>query len=104
MTTGPASVLSSRGFSIFFAVVVGLFTLTMFLFLGIAWGGHPSPRQTFFGWCFRLFPLSQFILIAPIASYCYRTGRTAAMQGWLIGAALAAVLFAPCWGWPWIVK
>ena len=62
--------------------------------VGIALDGNERVQLAF--WAF--FPLAQFIYIGPLAFFAWQKGKRRAMQGWLIGAAIATVLYFPCWG------
>ncbi len=52
----------------------------------------------------RLFPFAQFLYIGPPLYLAKSRGRIKAFQGWLIGAAIAAVVYAPCWGLAWAMR
>ncbi|HEY3929052.1 MAG TPA: hypothetical protein VGL89_11800 [Candidatus Koribacter sp.] len=96
MLTNPAPDISSRGWPIFFAIVLGFFYLL----------GDGLIFSRVQGWQTALwaaFPLGQFIYIGPLAYSRSKSGQRKAMQGWLIGAAISAVIYAPCWGLAWII-
>lgn len=49
------------------------------------------------------FPLTQFVYVGPMAYIRSRKGARKAMQGWLIGALVAALLLSPCWFWALLI-
>jgi hypothetical protein len=49
----------------------------------------------------QLFPIIQFAYIGPVMRFCWKRGMRKRMQGYLIGAAVAAMAFIPCWGSTW---
>lgn len=88
---------SSRWLAIFIALFIGfvyLFGFTMLL----------GTKQRIEVSALQGFPLLQFLYIGPLAYFARGSGRNKAMQGWLIGAAVAAVLYSPCWGLMWLTQ
>jgi hypothetical protein len=89
--------LSSRLLPILFAPMIGvvyIFACPILL----------RGNEHFLVFLWRCFPFAQFLYIVPIAIACHRRGKIKAFQGWLIGAAIAALLLAPCWGLAWFLK
>lgn len=88
---------SSRFLPILFAPMIGVFYM---FFVPIVL--HGPETLTVAMW--RSFPFVQIVYVGLIAIACRRRGKIKAFQGWLIGAAIAAVLLAPCWGLAWFLK
>ena len=84
---------SSVGWPIVFTLGFGFF------FFLLTSGDIPNGLLARVLW--RTFPLSQFLYIGPLAMSAKKNGERRAFQGWLIGAALAALLYLPCWGEAW---
>lgn len=82
---------SGRALPIFLAIVLGFLYI-----MGVFWLAGRSNRFHALG-AFAAFPLAQFLYIGPLAFFTYKTGRKRALQGWLIGAAVATFLYSPCW-------
>lgn len=84
---------SPRWGPMFLSVVLGLLYLAILFSL-------PTESQTRLALRIAVagFPLAQFLYIGPLAYYAWKSGKRKSMQGWLIGAAIAALIYSPCWG------
>lgn len=79
---------SGRGVRILSAVALGLIYLVLSFWI----------FERFSLVVAAAFPVAQFLYIGPLSYFAYKSGQKRAVQGWLIGAALAALLYSPCWG------
>ena len=86
---------SGRGLPVFLAIALGV---TYILGIAFCLQGHSQGMM----WGFKLFPVAQFLYIAPLAFDAKTKGQRKAFQGWLIGAAIAALIYSPCWGLAWL--
>jgi hypothetical protein len=89
---------SSRLWSAVLVIVIGFFLMFPGVVVVALFASGKSIFSEIFIALYRGFPVTQFLYVGPIAYRQYSAGQTKAMQGWLIGAAVSAVLYFPCWG------
>ncbi|WP_041855628.1 hypothetical protein [Candidatus Korobacter versatilis] len=82
---------SSFGWPVFFAFLAGLGYI---IAVGVLFGS--VERIEMILWA--ALPISQFLYIGPLIYRAKKNGYRRAMHGWIVGAAVAALVFMPCWG------